>query len=990
MPCAKPKICWQTLRPERAPNVLTISASQPFAETLARGLIARLGADADPLALSSVTIYLPTRRAARSFADVFARVLGGAALLPDFRALGDVDEDEFLFDAEAGELDLVPAIAPMRRQLLLATLIKRWNETRRGATLGFVQASALAESLARVMDELETQNADPARFADLAPKALAEHWAEVLEFLDLLRTEWPPLLAAEGAVNPAVRRNAALEALAKRLAAHPPEGLVIAAGSTGSIPATGELLGVIARLPSGMVVLPGLDCKLDTESWNDLDPGHPQYGMKQLLERIDVKREDMRDWSDGTPRASREMLLRETLRPAPTTDAWRAIAESGSGEIATGLEGLSLIDAADPAEEAAIIALALREALETKGQTAALVTPDRALARRVTAELQRWDIAIDDSAGQKLSHTQPGAFLCLLAEAADSGFAPVPLLALLKHPLATMDGDAAAFRAQVRRLDMLLRGPQPDTGLDGIAGSIRNRSLAAWFEKVAEILRPLGDALAGREVHVADALALHMEAAEKLAGQDQLWRGEAGDKAAQLFTKLSEASIQLPPIEPGAYAPLFRDFAGRVFIRPAYGRHPRLAILGAQEARLQSFDLVILGGLNEGTWPRAAATDPWFSRPMRSALGLELPEFRIGQSAHDFATLAAAPRVLMTRATKTEGTPTIPSRWLQRLIQLTRGLGLEEALKPKTNYLALHRALEEPETTIRIKPPTPKPPVAARPRKLSVTEIETWLRDPYAIYARRVLKLDPLDPLEAQIGPLERGSAVHKALEEFIREFPDHLPPGAELRLIELADAVFAELGVPKAVLTMWRPRFINAARWFVGVERERRAGIAHSILETRGERVFPSSGGDFTLHGIADRIDALRAGGAAILDYKTGAPPSDKQVRELLTPQLPLEAAILESGGFENAPAMKTSELVYIRFAGGAKPGEVHIVDVDAEAITAEAIEKLTQRVAFFDDETTPYLSRVKPYRADISGDYDHLARVREWSLAGWDEEEE
>jgi len=989
-PCAKPKSFWQTLRPERAPNVLTISASQPFAETLARGLITRLGADADPFALSSVTIYLPTRRAARSFADVFARVLGGAALLPDFKALGDVDEDEFLFDTEAGELDLIPAIAPMRRQLLLATLIKRWDETRRGATLGFVQASALAESLAHVMDELETQNADASRFGDLAPKALAEHWAEVLEFLELLTTQWPALLAAEGAVNPAVRRNAALDALAKRLATHPPDGMVIAAGSTGSIPATGELLGVIARLPNGMVVLPGLDRKLDTESWNDLDPGHPQYGMKQLLERIAVKREDVRDWSDDIPRAAREMLLRETLRPAPTTDAWRAIAESGSDAIATGLDGLSLIDAADPAEEAAIIALALREALETKGQTAALVTPDRALARRVTAELQRWGIAIDDSAGQPLSHTRPGTFLCLLAEAADSGFAPVPLLALLKHPLATMGGDAAAFREHARRLDVMLRGPRPDVGLDGIARSIKGRELAAWFEKIADILRPLADALTGSELFIADALQLHVEAADTLAARDQLWRGEAGDKAAQLFAELSEASADLPAIEPGAYAPLFRGFAERVFIRPAYGRHPRLAILGTQEARLQSFDLVILGGLNEGTWPRAAATDPWFSRPMRSALGLELPEFRIGQSAHDFATLAAAPRVLMTRATKTEGAPTIPSRWVQRLIQLTRGLGLEEALKPKTDYLAIHRALDEPETSIRIKPPTPKPPVQARPRKLSVTEIETWLRDPFAIYARRVLGLDALDPLEAEIGPLERGSAVHKALEEFVREFPDHLPQGAELRLIELADAVFADLGVPKAVLTMWRPRFINAARWFVGVERERRGDIARSILETRGERVFASSGGEFTLYGVADRIDALRAGGAAILDYKTGAPPSDKQVRELLTPQLPLEAAILESGGFKDTEAMKTSALIYIRFAGGAKPGEVRIVDVDAEAITAEAIEKLTTRIAFFDDETTPYLSRVRPYRTDIFGDYDHLARVREWSLVGWEEEGE
>jgi ATP-dependent helicase/nuclease subunit B len=979
-------------RPDPKPNVLTIAASLPFAETLARGLIARLGTD--PLALSAATIYLPTRRAARSFADVFARVLGGAALLPDFKALGDVDEDEFLFDSDADDLDLTPTILPMRRRLLLATLVKRWDETRRQGRLGFAQAAALAGSLASLMDEMETQGADLSRLGDLVPRALAEHWAEVLGFLELLRDQWPALLAAEGTANPAARRNEYLKALAKRIVDHPPQGLVIAAGSTGSIPATGELLGVIARLPKGMVVLPGLDRELDADSWNDLDPGHPQYGMKQLLERIEVKRKDVGDWSDTKPSAERELLLRETLRPAPTTDAWRALAESGGENIAQGLKNISLIEAADPAEEASVIALALREALETKGQTAALVTPDRALARRVAANLLRWDIAIDDSAGQPLSHTPPGTFLNLLAEAAESGFAPVPLLALLKHPLATMGGDAGAFRENARKLDIVLRGPRPDAGLNGIAHQIDAKEdiypdLAAWFAKVSDILHPLGDALAQRETFIADAVTAHLTAAEALSSPDTLWRGDAGANAATLFADLVEAAIDLPAVEASAYTPLFRDFARRIAIRPAYGKHPRLAILGAQEARLQSFDLIILGSLNEGTWPQSAATDPWFSRPMRKALGLELPEFRIGQSAHDFATLAAGPRVMLTRSTKTEGAPTIPSRWVQRLIQLTRGLGLEDALNPKTNYLGFHHALEEPEAILRIKPPAPKPPVKARPRKLSVTEIETWLRDPYAIYARRILKLDPLDPLDAEIGPLERGSAVHKALEEFVREFPDHVPDGAEMRLIAYADAAFHEAGVPRAVLTMWRPRFINAAHWFVGVERERRAGIARSHLEIRGERVFVSAGGDFTLYGRADRIDALRAGGAAILDYKTGAPPSHSQVRELLTPQLPLEAAILESGGFENIGAMKAAELIYIRFAGGAKPGEVRLVDVDAEAITAEAIDRLAERIAFFDDETTPYLSRVKPYRTDISGDYDHLARVREWSLAGWEDGE-
>src|SRR6185312_13182171 len=169
-------------------------------------------------------------------------------------------------------------------------------------------------------------------------------------------------------------------------------------------------------------------------------------------------RRDAREW-DGAKMRARELLLRETLRPAPTTDAWRALAEQGGGEISEGLNGLALVHAADPAEEAAVIALALREALETKDKTAALVTPDRALARRVAAELERWQIAIDDSAGRPLAHTPPGTFLCLLAEAADSKFAPAQLLALLKHPLATMGGDAAAFRAKARELDIALRGP---------------------------------------------------------------------------------------------------------------------------------------------------------------------------------------------------------------------------------------------------------------------------------------------------------------------------------------------------------------------------------------------------------------------------------------------------------------------------------------------------------------------------------------------------
>jgi len=975
------------------PNVLTIPSGAPFAATLARGLIARMGAE--PLALAQVTIYLPTRRAVRNLSETFARAMGGAALLPDIRPLGDVDEDEFLFDAAAEDLTLTPAIAPIRGRLLLATLIRHWDGAKRGGRLTFAQATALARGLANFLDEVETQGADLSKLDDLAPAALAEHWAEVKRFLELLRDQWPALLKAESAINPAARRNQALKALAKRFETSPPKGPVIAAGSTGSIPATADLLGVIARLPQGSLVLPGLDRALDAESWDGLEEGHPQYGMKELLRCIGVDREEVKNWDvSGNP--TRETLLREVLRPAPTTDAWRAIADRGGGDIAKGLEDLSLIEAAHPGEEATTIALILREALETPGRTAALVTPDRNLARRVSAEMGRWKIAIDDSAGRPLAHTPPGNFLCLLIDAADSDFAPVPLLALLKHPLAAGGGAPAEFRAHARALDLALRGPRPDPGLAGLKRAIsKQRELAKWFAGVAKILAPLAKAMRGREVSLADLAACHLDAAEKLAATDaepgaaRLWHGEAGEAANKLFLELAQAAADLPDVEPGSYPVLFRALAEERAVRRPYGRHPRLAILGPLEARLQSFDVVVLGGLNEGTWPASAATDPWLSRPMRKALGLEAPERAIGLSAHDFAVLAASPRVLLTRALKAEGSPTVASRWVLRLKQLTKGLGLDAKLASPVAYERIAAELSRPAPLPRMKRPAPKPDVALRPRNLSVTEVETWLRDPYAIYAKHVLKLSPLDPLDAEIGPLERGTAVHSALERFLKEFPDRLPRDAELRLIAIGNEVFEEAGIPGAALALWRPRFLNAARWFVEEERKRRRNITRSFVEIRGSRIFKGEAGDFVLRARADRIDVLTSGGGSIVDYKTGNPPNNKQVRALIAPQLPLEGAILAQGGFADVGPLAASELVYIRVGGGAEPGDVIPIKGDIAELVRDAEARLIARIAWFDQKSTPYTPRVMPYRADQPGDYDHLARVREWSLTGWEEAE-
>jgi ATP-dependent helicase/nuclease subunit B len=592
-------------------------------------------------------------------------------------------------------------------------------------------------------------------------------------------------------------------------------------------------------------------------------------------------------------------------------------------------------------------------------------------------------------------------FLSLVAEAAEAQFAPVPLLALLKHPFATLGKEPAPFRAQARLLDKyVLRGPRPDPGLAGIRKAIaaaqadtrkpadQLAELSAWWNRIAAILEPLEQAFTQKEISLAALIHSHLVVSESLACGDPkdcpLWRGADGEAAAELFDSLLQAVTGLPEIEPHSYPALLHALAMKIPVRPAFA-HRAIAILGPLEARLQRFDLIILGGLNEGNWPATPPADPWFSRPMRKALGLEQPERRIGLAAHDFATLAAGPQVLLTRALKADGAPTIASRWLERLTQLTRGLALEKHLQAPTDYLAMARTLSEVTPGPRLGRPAPTPPVAARPRRLSVTEIETWLRDPYAIYARHVLKLRPLDAVDEQVGPLERGNVFHRALELFVGRHPGPVPGDALETLIAIAEEVFAEAQIPAAQRAIWRPRFFSAAQWFVTQERTRRGDIATSHLEVSGHMTFEAPAGPFLLTGKADRIDVLAAGGAAILDYKTGTLPEKKWMMGFLTPQLPLEGAILVAGGFDGLPVLEPHDLIYLRLSGGAKGGETRVFE---GAMAADAKARLSQRIAWFDDAATPYHSRIAPHSAKSVGDYDHLARVREWAPSGWTEE--
>ena len=1004
-------------------TLFTMPPGTPFLERLAQALVAdsSLGGRFQgwPV-LADFTILLPTRRAVRALGDAFLRAGDGAAmLLPTIRALGDVDEEELVLDpAGLGveALDLPPAMPALERQLRLARMIAAEGGENE------VRALALAADLGRFLDMVLTEGADMSALAALVPQEFADHWQITLDFLKVLTARWPEELERLGFMEQAERRNRLLRAQAAAWRAAPPAGPVIAAGSTGSIPATAELLHVVAHLPRGAVVLPGLDLDLDEESWNAIgDPAtasHPQYGMKKLLGHLRATRADVEPWPGTAPSSgatARARILSEALRPAETTEKWLSCLAALKEQAAEGLAGLSMIEAPGERDEAGAIALLMREVLETPGRTAALVTPDRKLARRVAMELRRWNVEVNDSGGEPLRNTAPVAFLRLVAQMVAEDFAPVPLLACLKHPLAAAGGEPGAFRAEVRMLEKwLLRGPRPAPGIGGLRAAIhalkedaarRTGSAApvarleSVVAKIESCATPLIEAMNERG-EAARFVVAHMAAAERFAataqeqGPERLWRGEAGETASAFVRELIEAAPCFGTLDPGAYVFFFDELAGTRVLRPRWGAHPRLFIWGPLEARLQHADRMILGGLNEGIWPAEANIDPWLNRPMRAAMGLEPPERRIGLSAHDFAEGAAAPEAILTRALKVEGAPTVASRWWLRLESIRSGIEAA-AVENTSHWWQWAHNLDKPEKVLDPVRPRPAPQLASRPDRFSVTEIETLIRDPYAIYAKKILKLPVLDPLDADIAAAERGTIIHEALERFVDAFPDRMPDEAFDKLIAIGEEVFAgAIGRP-GVAAFWWPRFQRIARWIVEHEREEREGLRRAVAEARGEIEIGELARPVTLVGKADRIDMRDDGTVDIVDYKTGALPSAKQVEIGLAPQLPLEAAIAARGGFrtkapESAPIQKarTRRMVYLRLTGGETAGEMRVVPDPGGVLAEDTYAWLVDLLRQYEDENTPYLSRPRPMFWGRYGDYDHLARVKEWSSAGDDGE--
>ncbi len=973
----------EALFADGAPRLWTIPAGRPFLADLANGLARASGLSERPDALASALVYLPNRRSARAFAGALHRASGrDTVLLPDIRALGDLEADEPPAPADEALADLPPAIAEATRTGVLARLVTAFHAAE-GRALALSSALAAARDLAALLDQAALSGeVDWSRLPDLVEaNDLAHHWARSSAFLKIVAETWPDWLAGSGAIDRYDRRRAVAEAVAASWRTAPPEGPVIIAGSTGATPASRVMMQAAASLPRGLIVLPGLETEATAADWAAVAdaPSHPQFAFVETLATLAMPPSDVAVWP-GDPEpprvAARRRLIAESLLPAGLTGDWidrlaaLAAPQTPADLARAALDGFTLMEAADPAEEALLAALLLRETLETPAASAALVTPDAALARRVCALLARWGVMVTPSAGRPLLHTRAGRLVTELALWLTDTGNPVALAGLVKHPLLAFADEASHFEVAA------LRGARLWAGINDLAGrDIGDPAASAIAARLAEAATRAGalsdpdEARPGRE-----ALTALVELAGDLSG-GTVWAGPDGEAAARLIEEAALLADEAPPLSTGALADMLVDLAAGASVAAGSPDHPRLAVWGPLEARLQSADRLVLAGLNEGVWPAPPPPDAFLPRRFRTRLGLPDPDTRIGLAAHDFAALASAPEVTLLWSARREDAPAVASRWVWRQKTLLRGaLGAdaEAALSPRPGRDARTWAarLTAPAPASQVRPdPRPCPPPQARPVKLSVTRIDTLQRDPYAIYCETVLGLRPLNALDERADVRVVGTAIHAAIEAFERD--GHPPDSAPLaRLLE--DAL-AEAGMSRAERLSRRAWLAQAAAWYISWRNDRPA----PLLEVRGALELEIDGAPFRLTAVADRIESTSEG-LAILDIKTGAPPSEAQIRSQLEQQMPLQALIAQAGGFDGVAATAVQDLSYIRF--GPKPEHVKIKAPPAE-LAEEAKAGLVRLIAAYRRPDTPYLSAPRTQFVKYDNGFNRLARRAEWT---------
>ncbi len=960
--------------PSHKPRIIGVPPGADFPQVLYESILERTQHLA-PEEIAQVQIMVATRRMQRRLVQLFQD--GPASLLPRIEVVTSVSH---LMPGA----NLPAPISTLRRSLELKELVARLVAL--DDTLSNGMVVDLADSLAKLLDEMQSEGVPLDALDQINTDVTSGHWEKSLRFLKAIRNYAEAL--SDGVADVEERHRISVQMLCKLWASKPPETPVIVAGSTGSRDTTRLLMNAVARLPQGAVVLPGFDFDLNDELWSALSEGrdaedHPQYRFAALLSFLGLKKADVEQWG-SPPNEQRNRLISLSLRPASVTDQWLSEGP-GLGDLVQATKGYSLIEAAQPRDEALAIAVALRHAIE-QGKSVALIAPDATLARRVTAALGRWNIIPDDSGGIPLSLTAVGRFLRHVAALVAHPIAPVDLIATLKHPLTRKEEDRGPTQRIAQEFELFLRR----RGITEVSqpvlerfASDRSDEVRAWVDWLGSLLE-----LAALPVDhtILASIERHVALAEAFCGsKDGLWSGSDGKEALNVITDFRREANFAGNVTFHEYFQLFERALSAESDREKKGVHPDVMIWGTLEARVQGADVVVLGGLNEGVWPEQPSPDPWLNRQMRRDIGLLLPERQIGLAAHDFQQAAGAHEVIFSRAKRSEDSETVPSRWLNRLTNLLDGLpetqgrvALNAMRKRGYLYVAAANLLDQPKS--RTEPahrPAPAPPAIVLPSEYAVTDIQRLIRDPYAIYARKILRLRPLDPLTPVPDARIKGTVLHEILEHFFAVDADFSDKTAALdRLRQHAwQALDARVPWPATRLQWWG-QLASIADGLIEDEMVRRADTVQLGREIPG--LFKVPGTRFQIKGKADRIDRT-SDGLVIYDYKTGKPPSDKSV-EYYDRQIVIEGVMAEAGAFRDIPPETVAQVIHLDVGRTPEAKETKL-EGQNELVTVQG--HLVHLLTSFEHEGVGFISRRAMEAIRYAGDYDHLARFGEWDAS-------
>lgn len=983
-------------------NVFNISPVYSFLDVLGEYVLN--SAKEKNLNIANDIILLPTRRACRALKDIFVFLNNGATLLPKICPIGDIDENGIAFldyeNENISDEGLLPPINEIERNLILSKLIKQKNQS-----LNDEQAFALAVDLAHLIDTVEMEMLSFDNLSSIVPEHLSQYWQETLEFLQII-TEWyPKILQERGYTNPVARKIKLIYKQVEIWKQFPPKGRIFIAGSTGSLVPIAYMINAISEMENGYVILPHLDKILSDDDFENVGQNHPQYGLKNLLLKMNIKRQDVKELKPSTP-INENLFERETLSSYimlnSSLDAnWQTMPNVNANT----LNGISKITFKTDLDETLGLALCLREMVE-KNKKTLLITPDRKIAKSVASELKRWDIIVDDSAGISASEIDTGNYIILLLNAIIEKFPPFALLSILKHKFTSLGYAKDKLEQIVNNLEEnVLRG---NFGLDNIDKIIsKTEELKIKNDKIEispilSLLNTLKEQIKifdnlfeeNEKVSIYNILYTHLQIVEKFVQNDKkepdfvnnlLYNGDLEfqlcDKLKELLKtlyNLKDDKFDIDKMDLKSYRDFISSYLFNLKLRPTNNSHPLIAIMNSIEARLLNADVFIMAGLNEQTFPSTTSDDPWMSRPMKAEFKLPLPERKIGLSSHDFSEFFCKQNVIMTRALKVDSNNTIESRWLQKLDAILQIKNLKLDDEFSNMVLDWTNNIDKVnDTPVRCVRPAPKPPLEARPKQLSATNIEKLYRDPYIIFAKYILKLSKLKDIEQDTLPADFGNVIHNSLEEFKKK---NLSTYEELMQIIMKNALpYKEIDI----IDFWYRKFESIAKWFIEYEAKlKKEGVEATYTEISGTMPITKR---FNLFAKADRIDILKnSGGAIISDYKTGTAPSVKDVESGYSPQLPLEALILNHHGFKDVKGNpKTSEMRYLEISDGKEKSAIKNIEIDE--FLEKTLASLVEIIEKFDNENTPYISRPNPSTVGQAieeySDYNHLERVKEWN---------